>query len=237
METMEENLNALIRVQEADDQVDALARERQNALDAIDLAAARLKALEDRLASDRQELLEMQKQQKSLEIEVASLDTRVAKYQNQLFEVKSNKDYDALKAEIENSKSEKARLEDRILEALFRQDERKKGIENLARQVEEERRRAAAEKQSLEAKAADCEKKSAEIRRDRDALLAQIDPDWSEAYVQLRKSGKKTALAEITEDQMCSGCRMSVPPQTVIEVRRVSQIVRCTCGRLLYVKD
>jgi predicted nucleic acid-binding Zn-ribbon protein len=30
---------------------------------------------------------------------------------------------------------------------------------------------------------------------------------------------------------------MSVPPQTIIEVRRALQIIRCSCGRLLYVKD
>jgi hypothetical protein len=237
LETVEENLKALIRVQEADHSADEMAKARQAALDAIDLDEARLKACQQRLEDGRKALLEVQKQQKAMEIEVASLDTKVSKYQTQLFEVKSNKDYDALKAEIENAKAEKARIEDRILEGLFRQDEQKKALEALARQVEEDRKKAAADRVAHQARVAECERLKAEKLAERKAVLAEVDREWSEAYEQLRDSGKRTALAEITEERMCSGCRMSVPPQTVLEVRRARQIIRCSCGRLLYTKD
>jgi len=237
LETIAENLKALVRVQNADHEADAFDKARQEALDALDLAEARLKACRQRLEDDRKALLEVQKQQKAMEIEVASLDAKVSKYQNQLFEVKSNKDYDALKAEIENAKTEKTRIEDRILEGLFHQDEQKKAIENLSRQVEEDAKKAAADKQALLAKASDCQKQAAEKRAERETFLAEIDREWAEAYRQLRESGKKTAVAEITEDLMCSGCRMAVPQQTVLEVRRAYQIIRCSCGLLLTVKD
>lgn len=237
IESVEDNIKALIQVQNADHSIDELARERQAALDAIQQAENQLKANQQKLEDDRKALLELQKQQKAMEIETASLDTKAAKYQTQLFEVKSNKDYDALKAEIEHSKTEKAKIEDRILDVLFHQDEQKKKIEALTRQVEEDKKRTATDKQALTAKAEECGKLAEARKKESDILLADIDRDWSDAYRQLRKSGKKTALAEITEEKMCSGCRMSVPPQTIIEVRRANQPIRCSCGRLLYVKD
>ena len=237
LETIEDNLKALVKVQDADTAADSLAKTRQEALDTIDLNEARMKAFLKQAEEEKKTLVDLQKTQKTLEIEVASLETKIGKYQNQLFEVKSNKDYDALKGEIESAKSEKARVEDKILDGLFRQDEQKKKIETLSKQVEDDRKRLAGEKASLEAKAAQCGKDIEAKHEESRKLLAEVDAEWADAYLRLRDSGKRTAVAEITEDRMCSGCSMSVPAQTIIEVRRASQIIRCSCGRLLYVKD
>lgn len=237
LDTIEDNLKALIQVQEADLAADGLMKARQDALDTVDLNEAKLKAFLQQSEEEKKTLLELQKAQKAMEIEVASLETKIGKYQTQLFEVKSNKDYDALKSEIENAKTDKARIEDRILEGLFKQDEQRKKIDVLTRQVEDDKKRTAREKTDLQARAVECEKGVQAKREERVRLLAEIDREWAEAYEQLRNSGKKVALAEITEDRMCSGCRMSVPPQTIIEVRRAYQIIRCSCGRLLYTKD
>jgi predicted nucleic acid-binding Zn-ribbon protein len=120
---------------------------------------------------------------------------------------------------------------------LFKQDEQKKKIEALNQQVADGQKRTAEEKKVLQAKAAECEATAAEKRKERKTLLESVDAEFVEAYEGLRSSGKKTAVAEITEDKMCSGCRMSVPAQTIIEVRRALQIIRCSCGRILCAKD
>ena len=237
LDTIEDNIMALIRVQTADTEADNLIKTRQMAVDTMDLSEARLKAFIKQSEDEKKALIDLQKQQKTMEIEVGTLDTKVTRYQTQLLEVKSNKDYDALKLEIENGKAEKARIEDRILEGLFRQDEQKKKIEAILKQIEEDRKRSAEEKKTLQVKISDCDSRVETVRKDRERVLAEIDTEWSEAYNQLRKSGKKVAVAEITEEKMCSGCRMSVPPQTTIEVRRALQVIRCSCGRILYVKD
>jgi predicted nucleic acid-binding Zn-ribbon protein len=58
-----------------------------------------------------------------------------------------------------------------------------------------------------------------------------------ENYEAIRKSGKKVAVARIQDDVNCEGCHMSVSPQILQEIRRGTQLVRCTCGRFLYIEE
>jgi predicted nucleic acid-binding Zn-ribbon protein len=154
-----------------------------------------------------------------------------------LTEVKSNEQYQALLHEIEQSKAYKAQVEEKVLEALLRDDEVKEKIRALAQRIDGEKKKLAEERKALDAQVAALEKAAADKRGEREALHGKAAGDMAadlESYEAIRRSGKKVAVARVLEDEICEGCRHSVPPQTLQEVRRGTQLVRCVCGRFLY---
>jgi hypothetical protein len=234
-----EVLERLVVIQKNDGALDSLARERQAGVDELDLLQAKVKAVEDQMALEKKGQEVLAKARKTVEIEVGAKETQISKYQNQLLEVKSNDQYQALQHEIEKTKSDKAKLEEQILEAMFKDDEMKKRLQALAHQADEDKKRLAEERKVIEAKIAELDRAAVEKRKERDEVLAkareEMGPDV-ESYEAIRKSGKKVAVARI-QDENCEGCHMSVSPQTLQEVRRGIQLVRCTCGRFLYYEE
>jgi predicted nucleic acid-binding Zn-ribbon protein len=230
----------LIEIQKNDGALDALAREKQAALDELDLLQAKVKALEDQVVVEKKGLEQLAKARKTIELEIGAKETQISKYQNQLLDVKSNDQYAALQHEIEKMRAEKAKQEDKVLEALLQDDEVKKRIQNLSVQVDAEKKVLAEDRKGLEEKVTNLDLAAVAKNREREALLAKAEeemPSDLESYEAIRSSGKKVAIARIRDGENCEGCHMSISPQILQEVRQGMQLVRCTCGRFLYMED
>jgi predicted nucleic acid-binding Zn-ribbon protein len=230
-------INKLVELQTADSGDDHLEKHRQSLLDKLDLAAARVSALKNQAIEEKKTQEGLAKQRKTFEIEVGALETRLARYQSQLDEVKSNKEYEALKLEIEKHKEEKNKLEEKILEILFQEDTQKEKIKNLASQIAADEKKTTEEKQEISLQIADCEKAMAEKKAERRLHLAALPEEDARGYEALRTRGKKIAVAAVLEDNTCGGCHMAVAPQLLMEVKNSRQLTRCDCGRYLYLPN
>ncbi len=235
--TLIETLEKLVELQTTDSGLDQLAKHRQSLLDKLDLESAKLSALKKLSQDEKKTLEDFSKQRKTLEIEVGSLETRLARYQSQLDEVKSNKEYEALKLEIEKHKEEKLKLEEKVLEILFQEDAQKEKIKNLSAQIESDEKKNAEDKKEISLQIADCEKAMAEKRSERKIHLSALPEPEAQGYEALRNRGKKIAVAAVLEDETCGGCHMAVAPQLLLEVKSGRQINRCDCGRYLYLPN
>jgi uncharacterized protein len=230
-----ETLKKMTELQATDSGLDELERIRKGfSHDLVNLDAD-LAALKARIQAEKSGLENLQKERKNLEIEAGALENRIAKYLSQQNDVKSNEQFAALKQEIEKSKEEKARLEEKILEGLFQEDEGKKQVQKLTQDLVNAEKRVAAEKQGIQQKIADCEKARQDKKMERAKQLADLPEDYADGYEKLRNNGKKIAVAEVREDQTCSGCHMNIPPQILNEIRKNIAIQRCNCGRYLSV--
>ena len=232
-----ETLEKLIELQSIDSGYDELEKHRQAFIDQLDLNQGRLTALKNLLSDEKKAQEALSKLRKTHEIEVGTIDNRLTRYQTQLDEVKSNKEYEALKIEIEKCKTEKTQLEEKVLETLFAEDEQKLKIQYVNQQIAAEEKKAAQDKQDLAVKIADCEKAMAEKKEQRKVQLAQLPEEYAEGYEAMRDHGKKIAVAGILESKTCGGCHMTVPPQVLMEVQQNNKISRCVCGRYLFLKD
>jgi predicted nucleic acid-binding Zn-ribbon protein len=232
-----ETLQKMAELQKTDSGFDDLERLKKGLLGQIALLDAEVSVLKNRIQGEKKSLEEMLKQRKTQEIEVGTLDTKISKYLGQQNDVKSNEQFAALKQEIEKSKEDKAKAEEKVLELLFKEDEQKAKVQTLNQQLAEAEKKAADGKKDLQQKIADCDKAVVEKKEERKRQLAGIPEDFAEGYEKLRNNGKKIAVAQILEDGSCSGCHMNVSPQIVNEIRKNIAIQRCNCGRYLYVKD
>ena len=199
--------------------------------------SARNKAKETKKAVD-----DLLKERKALELEFQGRDNQIKKYNSQLYEVKTNKEYTALKDEIEKNKAEGKVLEDRILQLMLREDEMKGATGRMNAEV------AGVEKTAREAEVsvADALKR---ITEEREALVssrgehaAKLGKSLLDRYERIRRNRGGSPLSKIVEgpggsDMTCQECYMTIRPQIIVELHKQEELITCeSCGRILYME-
>ena len=232
---MDSNLQHLHDLQRLDSRIAGLERKRDaipvriRALDDADeQARAAVEAQRGKLAGVRKDLRSREKDLEQNASEKVKRDTK-------LYEVKTNKEYSAVLAEIETLKVEKSRIEEEILVLMDTQDRMAREVgesEGLRhRQEQESKVHKAAATEELRALEADL----AVVRAERDSLARDIPRDLLTQYRRLLKGRGGLAVAVVGSNGICSGCRLSLTPQRFNELRQSSQILTCEgCGRILY---
>ena len=68
-------------------------------------------------------------------------------------------------------------------------------------------------------------------------LISHIRKPILYQYERIRKVKRQTTVVEINK-YACSGCYAAIPPQKVMEVRHMDQLLLCeSCGRILVCKN
>ncbi len=232
---MDGNLQRLHDLQGLDSRIAGLERKleaipvRIQAIhDADEQARAAVEAQRAKWAGVRKDL---RGREKDLEQNASEKAKRDAK----LYEVKTNKEYSAVLAEIESLKVEKSRIEEEILALMETQERMTREVgeaeSRLKRQEQESKAQAAAATEELRALEADL----AVVRAERESLARDIPRDLLTQYTRLLKGRGGLAVAVVGSNGICTGCRLSLTPQRFNELRQSSQILTCeSCGRILY---
>lgn len=160
---------------------------------------------------------------------------QLKKYQLQRFEIKTNKEYQALETEIAKLSDKNSALEDQILEDMFLIDklnEEYKLHQQIYAQKDKEHNQKKSELTS------EVEATEAEISRwnkKRNESYKFIDKSLIDKYENWKRRTGTFLLSVITEENACSGCYITVPPQVINEIKKDIGIMTCTsCGRILY---
>jgi len=73
------------------------------------------------------------------------------------------------------------------------------------------------------------------VRSERAELTRQLPAPVLADYDKLLKARGGLALAQVMKPNLCGGCRMTVTPQRLQELRAQSALLPCeSCGRYLY---
>jgi hypothetical protein len=230
---MHPDLEQLIRLQ-------ALETERDTARRAIDAMPDRRQGIEARLAereaavaSAKQRVTDNQVARRAIEKDLAVVQGRLAKFKDQLMEVKTNKEYTAMQHEIATAASEVRRFEDALLERMVEADELTSALKTEERDLAAARTEAATELAALDAERTTIERSLSEAGARRDALAAEMSPDVLALFEQVRVK-RGTAVVE-ARDGHCSVCHVRLRPQVYNQLRLNLEIFKCdSCGRVLY---
>jgi uncharacterized protein len=173
---------------------------------------------------------------KRLEGEAEAKDQAVRKHTGELNSVKSNDAYKALLTEIENAKSEKAAIEDKVLEVMELQDRLQKELKEREKTLDADK--AALDRRAAEAAAEEkaAEAKVAEAVSAREAYAATVDAPSLKRYEAVRRGRSSFAVLAEVKDLICGGCRTRLPPDVVNSIMKGKDVVSCEgCSRILYI--
>ncbi len=231
---MDALLKTLIDLQAVDSRIAALEAEAAKLPAAI--AAVRAGVDEARKAVDglKTQLDAARKSQREKEKDLEDNRVKRQKFEGQLYQVKTNKEYSAVLVEIEEVKQEKSRIEEEILTFMESQErlavEMKDAEVRLTRRESEGKGEEAVFAEKLRGVEADL----AVFRGERAGLAAQIPALVLGDYDKLLRH-RGTAMVEVAKPNFCGGCRVTITPQRLQELRQQSALIHCeSCGRYLH---
>ncbi|MBE0556496.1 MAG: hypothetical protein IH628_04610 [Proteobacteria bacterium] len=167
------------------------------------------------------------------DLDIVTQKELVEKYKTQQFQVKTNKQYDALTREIEHAQTKITQLEKDMESTEGKTVVAKHDIEALAPQIEELKRELSERKSELDRVNREHEEEELKLGHEREKLLARISKQDIHTYERIRKAKRGKAIVAVNRGA-CGGCYKRVPPQTVLELRKHSRVLTCEhCGRIL----
>lgn len=235
---MNPTLQTLVDLQEVDSVILDLQRQMEEFPVLMQRLDQQLEEHEQSLAEIRTRLDEQEKLRRSKERDVESRNEQIKKYQSQLLQVKTNKEYSALLNEISGLKTKNDLTEEDILELMESVERAKKAIAEAEKEVEEEKVKIVEVKQEKEAEQADLQARLEQHQRTRDQMAATVDEKILNEYTKLLKLRNGMAVSSVGDGGVCWGCHVAVTPQMFAEIKSGKLLHRCpTCFRFLYWPD
>ncbi|MCO6473560.1 MAG: C4-type zinc ribbon domain-containing protein [Melioribacteraceae bacterium] len=234
---MVNRLTTLYELQHIDDQLDELEELRGDLPLTVNDLNSRMSEIQNQIDNKETEKKEALEKQKENEEEIERLEKSLKKFKSQLYQVRNNKEYDALTKEIDHSEekiekmqSENVELENIVEKSKIDINELKPKLEELK---EDLKNKEAELKKIIKAN----EKEEEKLKVEREKAVKNVKKSDYNTYMRIRKAKSGTAVATIVRGA-CSGCHNVVPPQRQIEIRASKRLYICeSCGRLLVAAD
>jgi len=232
-----ERLSTLFELQLIDNQLDDLEELRGDLPAAVNELKFQINSLEQQVAAKVEEKKNSFEKRKQNDEDVERLSNNLKKFKAQLYQVRNNKEYDALTKEIDYAEEQvgKFEAETKALEELIEKlkveiKEVEPQLEKLNNELEEKEDEL---KQIIKAN----EREEARLKDKREKVANKVKkPDYN-TYMRIRKALGGKAVAFINRGA-CSGCHNVVPPQRQIEIKSNKRIFSCeSCGRILISQD
>ena len=231
---MHPDLQNLIHLQELDS---AAERHRRRVADIPVLQAALDARLAERTAAVdavKARVAASQAARREIEKDLAAVQGRLSKYKNQLMEVKTNKEYQAMQKEMSVAEQEISDFETRMLERM--EEAEALAIESKAVQAALTSAQAeiTRERQALEHERATVDDDLKRVSEERARTAALVCRELLALFDRVAHGRRGVAMAE-ARDGLCTVCHVRLRPQVFNQARRNTDIVQCdSCTRILY---
>jgi len=200
----------------------------------------RKKEEEDRLTEHKEALVAAETKQKAsqlaikeLEAESVSREEKITKLRQQQMQLKTNKEFQAMEAEIAAVQGEISGIEDRELGLMEEVEAARKEMDQKKQALAEEEAAVAGDCKAWDERMGELESETERIRAQRAEAAQGVGDAWMVKYETTLE--RKAPAVAIIEDGICGGCHMKLPPYVIHDARRGDAMVLCDyCGRLLH---
>ena len=231
---MEQELKTIYETQIIDIQIMENEKKLVSTPKKIEKMDSDIKAMQDKISKEKEILEELEKERKRKEKDLELDKEKVKKCESKLYEVKTNKEYQALLKEIETAKLMNDKEEEEIIEIMVKIEDLKKDYESTSKLLKEKEKVTEVEKKKLLAEIDSVDKTINELKQQRDNLLSVVDKTLRETYNMLISKRGGMAVVNV-KNGVCLGCFMNIPPQLFIEVTKNNRLILCpSCNRIFY---
>lgn len=227
----------LVSLQELDSEIYALKNEKETKPLEIKALEASFEAKKQNLANLGKKSLDLQKQRKDKELDLASKEEAAKKLQSQLYSLKTNKEYQAMLQQIQDAKADGSLVEEKILILFEELDKTKKEIEQENIKIKEEEKVFMEQKKKVEIRIKECDDRLAVLEAKRKQVVPGLDAKIFSQYERILNSRDGLAIASV-KNNSCAGCNMNIPPQVINLIKMYDNIITCeVCNRILYITE
>ena len=176
----------------------------------------------------------IKKELRHCERETEGLNDKMVKFKDQLYLVKSNKEYDALNSEIDHLKSNISDFETQFFNLSEEQDNSEEEIKLNNTKIGSISESLSSNKIELKLAIAETNTEQKELENKRNNLFNNIESIKLNAYERIRQSREGIGMVSIIGNA-CGGCFSQLPPQIIIEIKKNMDIISCPgCSIMLF---
>lgn len=190
--------------------------------------------LNTRIENFTHEIDELSKLTATEKAKIENCRSLIARYNEQMDNVRNNREYDVLQKEVEFQTLETQLSEKHI-------NEYSRVIENRKSDIEATRVKLGDLEHILNEKQSELDEIVKETRQEEEALYGKaknLEPNVDErtltAFKRIRKNARNGLGIVTVERNACGGCFNRIPPQKQMEIRMHKKIIVCEyCGRIM----
>lgn len=231
---MPTDLELLLKLQIIDYDLGELERSKEYLPDMMDNLRNEIEETRTRLETCTTEFDDKRGAVKTLELEIASKEADLQKYQQQMMSIKTNKEYDALVAQIDAIKLDISNQETDLLTTEERISELEKEISEQNEKSEHAQSTNSKQLSILQNKIDSIGDTMAAKENERDRISKEIPRPTRSIYERVRRGKGGTAVVMVKK-RACGSCYKALTPRKVQEIKKGDRIHTCeNCGRLLF---
>ncbi|WP_266364427.1 zinc ribbon domain-containing protein [Tellurirhabdus rosea] len=231
--TIAQKLEALLKLQQIDSQLDEIKKIRGDLPEEV-------RDLEDDIAGFETRINKFNNDIQSLEDEIDRNKTTkkdaeklINKYKDQQMNVRNNREYDAISKEIELQTLEIELADKKINEATFKIRSKQEEIKATQGALDERKADLKAKMQELDQITAESEEDEKKLITERDQQATHIEERLLKSYNKIRNNALNGLAVVMVKRGACGGCFNVVPPQRQADIRDKKKIIVCEhCGRV-----
>ena len=231
---VKDKLKALYQLQQVDLKLDGLLEERGDLPAEVEELGKKISTLKAQIKENDDFLKKAVVRKKEIDKELDEIRKRIDKYTDMRIKVKTNREYDALSKQIDNSKEKLQSLHKELEDMQSKEDVSGRDVEKLKKEYDEEEEVYSSKKVELEELVSLTHDEEKRYVKDREKHVQKIDRQSFSRYEMIRKATKGKAIVPVVRRNACGGCYNVLPPQRLIDLRQMEKIFTCDhCGRIL----
>jgi uncharacterized protein len=224
----------LLKLQVIDYDIGELERSKEYLPDMMENLNREIRESQTRLEETKSALEADRVKQNQLELVLKTKEADLQKYQQQMMSIKTNKEYDALVAEIDAIKEQISNAETELLETIERISELEKEIGTLEERAASVQENNTKQLGILQEKIDSIGDKMSDIESSRKDIVTSIPRRTLSVYERVRRGKGGQAVVPVKK-RACSACFKALTPKKIQEVKRADQVYTCdNCGAIIY---
>ncbi len=231
---VKDKLKTLYQLQQVDLKLDGLLEERGDLPAEVEDLEKKITTLKSQVKENEDYLKKAVVRKKEIDKELDEVRKRIDKFTDMRIKVKTNREYDALSKQIDNSKEKLQDLHKELENIQAKEAVSSRDVEKLKVEFEEEEEVYSSKKVELEELVSLTHDEEKRYVKERDKYAQKIDRQTISRYEMIRKATKGKAIVPVVRRNACGGCYNVLPPQRLLDLRQMEKIFTCDhCGRIL----
>jgi hypothetical protein len=229
---LEQTLRLLYQLQKVDSNLDDVEETKGDLPEIVKGLEDKIADLTEKAAAKQKYIDEFVSSRNKADNDIKDFEEKLKKYKEQQYQVRNNKEYDAITKEIDFAQESVKTLAKQFEDFENQMSIAKSELEEYTSSLEEYSESLKERKEELAEVSKETEEEELKYNHEREKIVTRLNKDILFRYEKIR-SGRGKAVSVIRKNS-CSGCGNRIPPQHIMEIRRNDKIYLCQhCGRII----
>ena len=232
--SVEERLQSLYQLQTYLSEIDRIKILRGELPNEVKDLEDEIVRYQTRIQKYKDEIEELRKLVETKKADIEMRREKIAKYEEQINNVRNNREFAFLEKEKEFEGLEIELAEKNINEALNKQEQKAAEIRHTEEELADNEHILVEKKKELDEIVSETRVEEENIRAKAKELESKIDDYTLAAFKRIRKNARNGLGIVTVQRSACGGCFNRIPPQRQLEIKMHKKVLVCEyCGRIM----